>query len=105
MPTIGRLLKIIGLFCKRALQKRLYSSNETYNFQEPTNRSHPICGWEVVCECVVPSFGKEDAEDEMSVGERVCDDQVCCSVLWCVAVCCSVLQCVAVCDSVSPKVC
>ena len=44
VPTIGRHLKIIGLFCKRALQKRLYSSNETYNFQEPTNRSHPICG-------------------------------------------------------------
>ena len=38
---ISRLLKIIGLFCKRALQKRRYSAKETYNFAEPTNRSHP----------------------------------------------------------------
>jgi len=38
----SRLLKIVGLFCKRALQKRLYSAKETYNFKEPTNHSHPI---------------------------------------------------------------
>jgi len=42
VPTISRFLKIIGLFCKKALQKRLYSEKETYNFKEPTNRSHPI---------------------------------------------------------------
>ena len=42
VATISRLLKIIGLFCKRALQKRLYSAKETYNFKEPTNCSHPI---------------------------------------------------------------
>ena len=42
VATISRLLKIIGLFCKRALQKRLYSAKETYDFKEPTNRSHPI---------------------------------------------------------------
>ena len=35
-------LKITGLFCKRALYKRLYSAKVTYNFKEPTNRSHPI---------------------------------------------------------------
>jgi len=29
--TISRLLKIIGLFCKRALKKRLYSAKETDN--------------------------------------------------------------------------
>jgi len=40
---ISRLLKIIGLFCKKALQKRRYSAKETYTFKEPTNRSHPIC--------------------------------------------------------------
>jgi len=40
--TISRLCKIIGLFCKRALEKRRYSAKETYNFKEPTNRSHPI---------------------------------------------------------------
>ena len=42
VATISRLLKIPGLFCKRALQKRLYSANETYNLKEPINRSHPI---------------------------------------------------------------
>jgi len=43
VATISRLLKIIGLFCKRALEKRRYSAKETYNFQETTNPSHPIC--------------------------------------------------------------
>jgi len=42
VATTSRLLKIIGLFCKRALWKRRYSAKETYNFKEPTNRSHPI---------------------------------------------------------------
>ena len=42
VATISRLLKLTGLFCKRALQKRLYSAKETYNFKEPTNRSHPV---------------------------------------------------------------
>jgi len=42
VATVSRLLKIIGLFCNRALQKRRYSAKETYDFKEPTNRSHPI---------------------------------------------------------------
>jgi len=53
VATMSRLIKITGsilqniipfrgLFCKRALLKRLYSAKETYNFKEPTNRSHPI---------------------------------------------------------------
>ena len=42
VATIGRLLKMIGLFCKRALLKRRYSAKETYTFKEPTNRSHPV---------------------------------------------------------------
>jgi len=42
MAMISRILKIIGLFCKRALWKRRYSARETYNFKEPTNRSHPF---------------------------------------------------------------
>jgi len=41
---------MIGLFCKRTLQKRLYSAKETYNFNEPTNRSQPIAVW---VECVM----------------------------------------------------
>ena len=52
VATISTLLKIIGLFCKRALQKRLYSAKETYNFKEPTNRSHPI-PWRSESQCVV----------------------------------------------------
>jgi len=39
---VSRLLKNIGLFCKRALQKRLYSAKETYILKELTNHSHPI---------------------------------------------------------------
>jgi len=35
VATISRLLKIIGLFCKRAPQKRLYSAKETYDLKEP----------------------------------------------------------------------
>jgi len=31
---------MIGLFCKRALFKRLYSAEETYHFKEPITRSH-----------------------------------------------------------------
>jgi len=42
VATISRLLKIICLFCKRALLKRRYSAKETYDFKELTNRSHPI---------------------------------------------------------------
>ena len=42
VATISRLLTIIGLFCKKALYKRLHSAKETYHFKEPTNRSHPI---------------------------------------------------------------
>jgi len=41
VATISRLLKLIGLFCKSALWKRLYSAKETYNFKAPTHRSHP----------------------------------------------------------------
>ena len=52
VATISRLLKIIGLFCKRDLLKRRYSTKEPYNFKEPTNRSHPIhlysSAWHIV---------------------------------------------------------
>jgi len=42
VATTSRLLKIIGLFCKRALQKRLYFAKETCDYKEPTTCSHPI---------------------------------------------------------------
>jgi len=51
VSTISRLLKILGLFCKRDLWKRWYSAKETYNLKEPTNRSHPMRIWDT-CRCV-----------------------------------------------------
>ena len=42
VSMISSLLKILGLFCKRALQKRLHSAKTTYHCKEPTNPSQPI---------------------------------------------------------------
>ena len=42
VASVSRIHKIIGLFCKRDLQKRLFSAKETYNLNDPTNHSHPI---------------------------------------------------------------
>jgi len=42
VATASRLLKNIGLFCKRALQKRPVFCKETCIFKHPTHRSHPI---------------------------------------------------------------
>jgi len=42
VASVSRIDKITGLFCKRALQKRRYSAKETYNFIDPTDRSHPM---------------------------------------------------------------
>jgi len=42
VATISRMLQIIGLFCKRALQKRPVFCKETFIFKHPTHRSHPI---------------------------------------------------------------
>ena len=49
VATISRLLKMIGLFCKRDLSKRRYSAKETYTLKEPTNRSHPISRFDTFC--------------------------------------------------------
>jgi len=46
VATISRLLKIIGLFCKRALSKRLYSAKATCNFKDPTHCSHSIASFD-----------------------------------------------------------
>ena len=40
VATISRLLKMTGLFCKRALQERLYFAKETYNF---THQEMCVC--------------------------------------------------------------
>jgi len=47
VATISRLLKIISLFCR--IQSLLYGSfaKETYNFKEPTHRSHPISRYNI----------------------------------------------------------
>ena len=42
VATISRLLKIIGLFCKRALFKRLYPAKQTCSLIDPAKCSHPI---------------------------------------------------------------
>jgi len=42
VASISRLLKMLGLFCKRAQLKRRYSAKETYNCKEPTKHSLPI---------------------------------------------------------------
>jgi len=42
VALVSRLDKIIGLFCKRGLQKSQYSAKDTYSFIDPTDRSHPI---------------------------------------------------------------
>ena len=53
VATTSRLLKIIGLFCERALSKRRYSAKETYHFKTPTHRSHPIANLnQIGCVCV-----------------------------------------------------
>jgi len=42
VATISRLLKNIGPFCRKSSFLQVSFAQETYNFQEPTNRSHPI---------------------------------------------------------------
>ena len=62
VATISRLLKIIGLFGKRALQNRRYSVVETYNFKKPTNRSHPIsCIYLVCLSAIAPCVSAQSA--------------------------------------------
>ena len=55
--TISRLLKIIGLFCKRDLQKRPYSAQETCYYMEPANRSHPKPGEDCACSVFAVQIG------------------------------------------------
>ena len=42
VATVSRPLKIIGLFCRISSLVLGSFAKETYNFKEPTNRSHPI---------------------------------------------------------------
>ena len=42
VATISRLLKFIGLFCRTSSLLKGSFAKETYNFKEPTTRSHPL---------------------------------------------------------------
>jgi len=42
VAAMSRLIKIAGLFCRISSRLRVSFAKETYNFMEPTNRSHPI---------------------------------------------------------------
>jgi len=42
VALVSRIDTIIGLFCKRALYNSHYSAKKTWNFVDPTSRSHPI---------------------------------------------------------------
>jgi len=87
VATISRPLKFVGLFCKRALYKRLYSAKETYDLKGSTYRSHPTR---------IISHPAHTAPAQKCVACQEDPVLQCVSVLQCVAVCCSVLQCVAV---------
>ena len=57
---MSKLLQIIGLFCKGAIQKRLYSAKETYNFKEPAHCSHPIYKMCIsLCACSIERQGAQ----------------------------------------------
>jgi len=47
VATISRLLKIVGLFCRIWSLLQGSFAKETYNFKEPTDRSHPICTYQI----------------------------------------------------------
>jgi len=42
VALVSRIDSIIGLFCKRALRKKKYSAEETYDSIDPTDSSRPI---------------------------------------------------------------
>jgi len=42
VATMSRRLKMIGLFGRISSLLEVSFAKETYNFKEPTNRSHPI---------------------------------------------------------------
>jgi len=112
VATTSRLLKIIGLYWKRALYKRLYFANETCKFKKPTNRSHPIfymlvrtslCDMKYknthvkFCVCVRE---RARARARARARERVCVSVCVSACVWvCVSSCACVRGCVCVCLS------
>jgi len=89
VATISRLLKITGLFCRISSLLQGSFAKETYNFKEPTNRSHPIHVERVTSHiCMVC----------IRVSVCVCV-QMC--VCVCVYVCASACLCLRLCVHVS----
>ena len=64
LATITRLLIIIGFFCRISSLLQGSFAKATYNFEEPTNRSHPIA-----CRCVYAnrSIGTIDRGSVLSI--------------------------------------
>ena len=111
MATISRLLKIIGLICRISLFNRALLQKETYNFQEPNERSlrismdsHlSICTFSIdslpptwcvcvfFCVCVFPIWWVCRLPVESLLQICMC---VCVCVCVCVSVCLSVCVCV-----------
>jgi len=60
VASISRLLKIIGVFCNRSILLQGSFAKETYNFKEPTHRSHPTVKTRVYKDQVV-SVGEFDS--------------------------------------------
>jgi len=106
----SRLPKNTGLFCKRALQKRLYSAKETYEtWRKIVRLSMGVSNGVAVCH---DSFNKRRCTNGVAVAHttttaRICvpwhiymcvmtHSCVCLDAFLCVAVGCSVMQCVAV---------
>ena len=52
VAMISRLLQMIGLFCKILSLLQGSFAKKTYNFEEPTNRNHPISICLSVCLCL-----------------------------------------------------
>jgi len=77
VATISGLLKIIGLFCK--IQSFLQGScaKETYNFKEPTNRSHPLCEQGVIF-LVTPYTSKDQIFSDIAAcaGRQIFSDTI-----------------------------
>ena len=80
MSTIRRLLKMMGFFCKRALWKRLYSAEETYNCEEATHRSPPIAVCCIVVCCSVLEL--QCVAGRVKYSRYIVTNYMCLSCLW-----------------------
>jgi len=113
VAMMSRLLKNLGLICKRAQWKKLYSAKETYDFRKPTNCKVSIPddpGSNLKRSTLKNTFQKNTFQKILlrsnpgSSGidtlRLVGDLSVSVSVCVCVCVCVCVYVCVCVCVSV-----